>query len=155
MTARPVISDASPLIALTQISQLNILHVLFTTVMIPPAVARETARSVPLPPWLQVRELAQPIDPRIVRTSLGPGESQAISLGLEVGAQRVILDDVQARRTARALGLPLVGTLGVLLAAKRRRLLPSVQPHVEALLRAGFFVAPSLYEDLLVQAGEA
>jgi predicted nucleic acid-binding protein len=42
-----VVADASPLIAFHQIGQLPLLQALFTKVLVPPAVAREIAPSVP------------------------------------------------------------------------------------------------------------
>jgi predicted nucleic acid-binding protein len=85
---------------------------------------------------------------------LGPGESEAISLALEIGAQWVILDERPARRLAQALGLPVIGTLGVLLASKRRGLLPAVRPCVDALVNFGFHISPGLYDLVLADAGE-
>ena len=59
-----------------------------------------------------------------------------------------------ARRLARALGLPVIGTLGILLAAKRRGFLPAVQPCVDALIQNGFRIAADLYKRVLADAGE-
>jgi predicted nucleic acid-binding protein len=150
-----VIVNSSPLIALEQIGHLDLLEKLFSTVLIPPAVARETAPRLTLPVWASERSLTQPIGPQILRASLGPGESEALSLALEVGARWVILDDRPARRLAEALGLPGIGTLGVLLAAKRRGQLPAVRPCLEALTSHGFRIATDLYELILSDAGEA
>jgi uncharacterized protein len=86
MTALPVISNSSPLIALEQIGQLDLLHVLFSTVLIPPAVAREVAPTVTLPAWITERAPTQPVASQIPRASLGPGESEVISLALETDA---------------------------------------------------------------------
>ena len=81
MIEGPVFSDSSPLIALTQIGRLDLLPALFTTVIIPPAVARETARTVTLPARVRVRPLARAIDPRVVRAGLGPGEGILVEAG--------------------------------------------------------------------------
>jgi predicted nucleic acid-binding protein len=76
-------------------------------------------------------------------------------LALEIGAQWVILDDRPERRVAQSLGLPVIGTLGVLLAAKRRGLLDALRPELDGLIKFGFFIAPDLYEQILGDAGEA
>jgi uncharacterized protein len=117
-------------------------------------VVRETATTVTLPDWIVEQQLSQPIGPRILSTSLGPGESEAISLALEVGASWVILDDRPARRLAQSLGLTVIGTLGILLAAKRRGLLPAVRPCLDELIRYGFHVSADLCEQILRAAGE-
>ncbi|MBI3801980.1 MAG: DUF3368 domain-containing protein [Deltaproteobacteria bacterium] len=148
-----VVSNSSPLIALAQIGHLNLLEKLFTTVVIPPSVTQETT-SVVLPAWVIERPLAQPIGPRILRASLGPGESEAISLALEVNAQWIIVDDRPARRLAETLNLPVLGTLGVLLASKRRGFLSALRPCIDVLVNLGFRIAPDLYERVVADAGE-
>ncbi|MCU0240843.1 MAG: hypothetical protein MUF51_00310, partial [Vicinamibacteria bacterium] len=75
-----VVCDASPLIALTQISQLSLLKQLFSALVVPSAVAREVAPSLERPAWINERLLAQPISSQVLRASLGPGESEAIGL---------------------------------------------------------------------------
>ena len=154
MTPTPVVCNASPLIALAQLDRLQLLEHLFVTVLIPPAVAHEVAPTVILPAWIEAQELTQPVGPRILSASLGPGESEAIALALEAEAQLVILDERPARRLAQALHLPIIGTLGILVAAKRRQLLVSIRPHLDTLLQYDFRIAPNLYDQVLSAAGE-
>jgi predicted nucleic acid-binding protein len=155
MTPPPVVSNSSPLIALEQIGQLNLLERLFVSVIVAPAVAHDTASTVVLPAWITGQALTQSIGPQILRASLGPGESEAISLALEIGAAWVILDDRPARRLAQGLGLPVVGTLVVLVASKRRGFLSAVKPCLDALIHQGFFVAAALYQGILTSVGES
>lgn len=154
MNPPSTVSNSSSLIALTQIGHLDLLEKLFTAILIPPAVTRETASSVVLPIWIGERSLTQPIGSRILRASLGPGEREAISLALEVDAQWIVLDDRPARRLANALGLPVIGTLGILLASKRQGFLSAVRPCVDALVNHGFRIAPDPYEHVLADVGE-
>ena len=153
MTAPLVVSDSSPLIVLTRIGHLDLLKNLFTQILVPPAVVRETI-SVVLPEWVVQTSLTQSIGPRILRASLGPGESEAMSLALEVNARWIILDDRPARRLAEALGLPVIGTLGILLAGKRRGFLFAVRPCLDALMNIGFRMTSDLYERVIADAGE-
>lgn len=153
MTA--VVADASPLIALQQIEQLNLLQALFASVLIPPAVAREIAPSVPGVPWILEHAPSQPIAPRVLRARLGAGESEAISLALELGVEQLLVDERGARRLAQAVGLSVIGTLGVLLAAKRKGMIAAVGPPVQDLLRRGFWIAPDLVRRTLAAASEA
>ena len=81
--------------------------------------------------------------------------SESDSLALQVNARWTVLDDRPARRLAQALGLPTIGTLGILLAAKRRDLLPAIRPSLDALLNVGFRIAPALYDRVLAAAGES
>jgi len=77
-----------------------------------------------------------------------------LSLAAEIRADRLLLDERAARRVAEALGLSVVGTLGVLLAAKRRGLVAEVRPLIDELVRQGFWVAPRLVKQVLLAAGE-
>lgn len=153
MTAAAV-ADASPLIALQQVGQLELLRALFTQVTIPPAVAREVRPTVPLATWIVERALAQPIAPLAQRATLAAGEREALSLALELRAAHVVVDEKAARQAAIALGLNVVGTVGVLLAAKRKGLIANIRPLLDDLVRQGFWLAPRLVEQALLAAGE-
>jgi uncharacterized protein len=151
------VSDASPLIALDYLAQLELLpKLLGGEVLIPPAVAREFTgtewRRSPLPKWVAIRELKQPIAERILQASLGAGESEGLALATETAAELILLDDKAARHLATALGLRVVGTLGLLLRAKNAGL----GDPAEARPIAGppFHVTPRLYEAVLREAGE-
>ena len=149
-----IVSNASPLIALAQLNLLGQLAPLFADLVIPPAVAREIARTVTPPAWIRQQALGREIDLRVRWAMLGAGETEAIGLALELGTHVVALDDRRARRLARTLGLPLVGTAGLLLAAKQDGLVPSLKPQLEALIRLGFFVGPAIVSGVLAEAGE-
>lgn len=149
-----VVSNSSPLIGLTQIQQLNLLENLFGNVLIPTAVASEITQSVKIPAWISIKPLSQPIATQILATALGAGESEAISLTLEMGADLVILDDRAARRLAQSLGLNVIGILGVLLAAKNHNFITTVRPHLDNLKNYNFHLAPDLYQKILLDAGE-
>jgi len=154
--AHVVVADASVLIALGQIDQLLLLQKLFTEVLIPPVVQREVAPSLPqLPPWIQTRALERPPHRRVVEASLDPGETEAISLALEAKAERIILDDLQARHLAIDLGLTIMGTAGVLFTAKERGFITAVRPPLDALRAKGFRLRKEVYEEVLQAAGEA
>jgi hypothetical protein len=154
--AQVVIADASVLIALAQVGQLPLFERLYAEVVIPPAVQREVAPSLPkLPPWIHTQTLQRPLDSRVAEAALDAGETEAISLALETKAQWVILDDLQARRLAKDLGLAVVGTAGVLFAAKRRGFIAAVRPPLDALRAAGFRLRKDVYEEILKAAGES
>jgi len=88
-------------------------------------------------PWV---ELSVPANEQVVRlvADLGPGETGVLLLALEQTDPVVILDDALARRHAEMLGISLTGTLGILLDAKRRGLVPALTPLIDDLQRLGF-----------------
>ncbi len=150
-----VVSNTSPLIGLERIGQLHLLQQLFGVVVVPPAVVREIGATTTLPKGIEQRDLTQTVGPRILSASLGAGESEAISLALEYHARVINLDDRPARRLAQVLHLPVIGTVGVLLAAKRQKLLPVLRPSLDALVQHDFRIGQQLYEQVLRDAGEA
>lgn len=91
----------------------------------------------------------------MVAARLGAGESEVLSLGLELKDAWVILDDREARSLARELGLRILGTAAVLVEAKRAGLLAEVCPTLDALLAMGFRLDRKVYDRILRAAGEA
>jgi predicted nucleic acid-binding protein len=96
-----------------------------------------------------------PLDKQILEASLGPGETEAIAIALHLGPCEVVLDDRPGRRLAERLGLSVVGTVGLLLRAKRHGLIEAARPELQALLSTGFFLDPRLVEQALSDVGES
>ncbi len=86
--------------------------------------------------WLQVRSVDVAYD--AARANLGRGEEEVIALALELGAGYAVLDDLAARRLAQVRGLRVIGTVGILIAARRRGAISSVIPLLENLREEGF-----------------
>ena len=150
-----VVSNSSPLIALARIQRLDLLPAIFESVLIPPAVAREIAPSIPvLPTWLRIQAPNVLPPASLLRRRLGDGEWEALALAIELEAAWIILDDLPARRSAEATGLNVIGTLGTLVTAKRAGLLKSIRPELDGLRATSFFLSPKLYDALLQAAGE-
>jgi predicted nucleic acid-binding protein len=150
-----VVSNASPLIALARIQQLDLLAAIFESVLIPPAVAHEIAPSIPvLPTWLRIQAPNVLPPASLLRRRLGDGEWEALALAVELKADWIILDDLPARRSAEASGLHVIGTLGLLLEAKRVGHIRTIRAELDKLLETSFFLSPQLYDQLLIIAGE-
>lgn len=150
-----VISNSSPLIALTQIDRLDLLHQLYACIWIPPAVASEVEPVITsLPDWILIRDLEQDPHPKTVSAAISPAEREVISLGWELAAALLILDEPPARQLAESLGFRVIGTVGLLLAAKRRELLDRVKPELDRLRAVRFFSRRDLYDEAVSEAGE-
>ncbi|MDI9390514.1 MAG: DUF3368 domain-containing protein [Synergistota bacterium] len=85
---------------------------------------------------------------------LGAGEREAIALALEVTADLVILDDQQGRRVAYEKGLSITGTLGILIEARERGMIPSVRCELDRLIEAGMWIDEAFYHRILQEFGE-
>ena len=115
----PVISNTSPLFALADVGQLALLQRLFDTVSIPPSVRAEVLSEPALAAvqaaisdgWLNEHKPTEIGVIRLLNETLDAGESEAIALAQPMAPRWIILDDLAARRTAQAMGLPVVGTL--------------------------------------------
>lgn len=90
---------------------------------------------------------------RVAEWGLGHGESAVLALALELGATAVV-DDRAARRCAGVLGVPVIGTFGVILRAKRRGLLSDAAPSIRSVLAAGLFYDDALMGAVLASVGE-
>jgi predicted nucleic acid-binding protein len=77
-----------------------------------------------------------------------------ISYALQQGNATVVLDDLAARRRARSLGLPLIGSVGVILRAKEHGLVPQVRPFLEKLRGGGGYVSENIIQQALKKADE-
>ena len=82
------------------------------------------------------------------------GESEAIALAVRAPSSLLIMDDRRGRRLALDRGLRVKGTVGLLVLAKQRGLVPAVRPLLAALEFVGIFVTPQLLASALVEAGE-
>jgi hypothetical protein len=91
---------------------------------------------------------------RLLQYSIDDGESEAIALALETGADLILLDDSDARERARLYGLKMTGTIGILLRAKMEGKIESLREYLKRLKGTGFWIRDDLETRLLMEAGE-
>ena len=158
----PVVLNNTPLVALWAVGRLDLLRDLFGEVLIPSAVEAEflaidrslREKSLGESPWVHSVALVQPRR-ALAFAGLDRGESEVLALAEERDARLVVLDERRARRFAARLGLPMTGTLGLLLLAKEVGLLDAVAPWIEKIHEAGLYLRPDLVNRVLELAGEA
>lgn len=152
-----VVSDTSVVTALIQIGRVQLLSDIFGSVIIPNAVAEELSVShVALPPWIRSIRVRNEEAVISFRDELDAGESEAIALALELGADFLLMDERRGRAAAQRAGLTTIGILGVAIAAKRKGLLDRVSSViVELREKASFWISEDLEARVLNDAGEA
>jgi predicted nucleic acid-binding protein len=69
-------------------------------------------------------------------------------------ADRVVLDDLEARRCAKAMGRTIIGTLGIVGRAKVRGLIDRAEPVIWRLRESGLYVSDDLVKKLLREVRE-
>jgi len=157
-----VICNTSPIQYLHQLGLLDLLPYLFGRITVPRSVLGELAEGqrvgVALPDmehldWADICEASATSVLPLVR-DLGPGEREVLALALERPGCWVILDDRLARQVAFRLRIPLLGTLSVLLRAKRAGHLDAVAPILGRLDALGFRLDAQTQTTVLALAGE-
>jgi len=154
--------NASPLILLAKIGQVDLLLKLATELVIPAGVAAEIhagPAADPAQDWLRGpgAKTIQPDPPAVAEIAawdLGAGETAVLNWVHQHPDFEAILDDRAARKCAHVHNLRVRGTLGVILAAKVRRLLPTAKPACDELIKAGFHIEPALLRESLRLVGE-
>jgi predicted nucleic acid-binding protein len=151
--------NASPLITLARAGHLNLLGELAGDVWVPEAVAleilagpRDSAGTALIAGFGLRRDVQVPA--AVAEWGLGRGESAVLALALELPGT-AILDDRSARRCAAALGISVLGTLGVIALAKRKGVIPAAEPVLRAVLGAGLYYDEASLEALLRGLGES
>jgi predicted nucleic acid-binding protein len=156
------VADASPLIGMAAAGAFDLLRELYGTVMITRLVKDEVTSRPDRP---GARELEAAMRAGWVRVAPAPletwrfgtldsGEASTIALAAQHEGALVLIDDARGREQAGELELEVLDVPGVLLAAKRARLVDAVQPLVVRLARRGFTLPEAARTALLAAAGE-
>lgn len=150
------------MILLTGAGLLDLLQLLSQEIVVPAALAMEiqqygvrdvTAQAIAQTNWLVVIE-TPPVSELIQSWDLGAGESAVLTWGYVHPNTEVIVDDLAARRCAVALGIPVRGTLGLVLTAKQRGIIPAAQPILEQLRGSGMYLSERVMNQALALVGE-
>lgn len=154
------IVNASPLITLAKIGRLDLLA-LDCEITIPDAVAAEVMAGPATDPARNMlangfgaRGTPNQIPAAVLEWSLGAGESAVLAIALEQHGAIAVLDDAEARTCARALGVPVLGTVGVVLRSRKRGSISSASAVLHELKRAGLFLDDKLLQRVLPTVGE-
>lgn len=148
---RVIIADTSCLIILHNIELLNILHDLFGEIIITPQVKEEFNDY--LPDWINVIDAKDKSLFKTLSISLDKGESSSISLSMELkGKTLLIIDEKKGRRIAKELGINIIGTIGIILKAKKEGKINSMKEVIKKLESCQFRISNQL-KDLMLKSG--
>jgi len=147
-----VISDTSCLIALDRINKLDILHRLFPFIITTHDVQNEFKKT--LPDWIHLKAVKDIVKLNELKHMVDLDEASVIALALETSSSVLIIDVKKGRQVARNLHIPIIGTLGIILLAKQKGIIPLIKPIVEELEFNKFRFSKSLITETLIQGGE-
>lgn len=159
---KTAIVNASPLIFLSRGRQIGILRHFAYRTLVPEPVAEEirrkgisdiTSQTLENTPWIEVVS-APPVPGSILEWGLGPGESAVLALAYGHPEREAIIDDLAGRKCAAFHAIPVRGTLGLVLAAKRRGLIPRARPVLETLIREGLYLSSHVIDEAMRRVGE-
>ena len=161
-----IVSDASPLIVIARSGLLPVLCTIVEEVIIPQTVHNECTVNSALPgaqairlavaaQQIQVRPDATGPDDDLgdVIPGLDAGELSAIRLALALQCP-ILMDERIGRQVARRKGLSVIGSAGLLLAAKQRGLICAIAPIFDQWRQSGYFVSADIIRSVLERAGE-
>lgn len=160
---RKVVVNSTPIISLSIINELDLLSKLYKEIYVPQAVYDEVsvtgksktgAKLLKKAKFINVVPVKNDTACKFFSTSLHKGEVEVMILAKEIEADLVIIDDYQARKHAKYLGLNLTGTLGVLLRAKEEGVIKEIRPLLDELINNDIYIDNGLYEKVLQMAGE-
>lgn len=162
-----VVSDTTPLISLMKLGKLELIHSLFGEVQIPNAVYKELVSNIRFPDESrQIRECTfiKRVDVldvhsvKLLRRSSGldAGESEAIVLSDSLNAAILLMDEAKGRQVATQMGIRIMGTIGILLAAYQEKLLSKeeILQCIETLKTTGRHISERLYKQLVEKMSE-
>lgn len=159
-----IIADAGPLIAFGRINLLSVLHKTLGTIIIPESVANECVQETSRPGASAIQDAIHKkivqvnADPRgeqftQLMTILGPGESAAITLAIELHTG-LLIDEKLGRNIATQLNIKIIGTAGALLLAKQRKIIKAVLPIINQLKITGYHLSDTLIAEIAKLAHE-
>lgn len=164
MPAPLLVADSGPLIALARLDLLAVPARLFGELLVTATVWREVTHEPRAADHAALSAAAQGgllmlvddpmhIPAELAAAQLDDGERSALALALLREAV-VLVDERRGRACAAALGLPVLGTLGLLIRAREQGLIGRVRPLTDALLASGYFLARPLVARALASIGE-
>lgn len=159
-----VVSNTTPLIGLASIERFDVLRQIFGVITIPQAVYDEAVlagreeggakREVTNAIWIKTVAVRSRLAVEVLLDEMDLGEAETIVLAGELHADWVLMDEKKGRRKLEQMGMPKIGTLGVLLKARQAGLLATIRPDIERLRRQGFSVSQAVTDAVLAAAGE-
>lgn len=158
-----VIVNSTPLIALCHVDALDVLKKLYGEITIPNAVYEEISvktnsvckKQVDASlDWIHIENIKNEMAKNMYKTQLHDGEVEVMILAQEIDADVVVIDDMNAKKHAKYLKLPVTGTLGVLIKAKKMGYIEQLKPLLSGMVQNNIYLSDTLISRCLREVGE-
>ncbi len=155
-----VVADASPLVALAICESLDILEKLFDEVKVSLEVYEEVTvggkfGAAQLKEYLTEKVTDLDLNSFVIEgSSLDKGKLSSIALYKHLQADYLLIDEKAGRRVAKLNHIKVIGSLAILIEAKKKGILQSLKPHIQILRSSKIYFNPSLLDYTLKLVNE-
>ena len=156
-----LVVNASPLIILGKIGLIEVLPLMVDNLVIPMGVVSEVEKhkddaSIWVSKHKPSYSKAVDVIPQLIAAwDLGLGESEVIAFALQNNAYTVAIDDKAARNCAMSMNINVIGTIGLIVLAKRKKHIIDVEPYLNNLIGAGYRISQSLIDSAIRSANDS
>jgi len=150
---RSIIADTSCLIILSKIGELDLLRKMYVKIYTTDEISFEYGDQ--LPEWIEIVKVKDKYKQQLLELQIDKGEASLIALALETPDSTLILDDYKARKIAEKLKLNFTGTLGIIIKAKQKGIIPSVRLIIQKMKETNFRIDSNLESEILKKSDEA
>lgn len=159
---KTLVSNTGPLVALSAINHLPLLRDLFLSIHVAEQVRQEITFTSQKPaallfkenPWIIIHDNPTMPDNWLAH-SLDAGEAMTIALTMNLKADAILIDERKGRRIARNIyQLPVLGSAGILLRAKKENLISAVGPLLLEIRNSGYYMNDTFIQMVINEANE-
>ncbi len=147
-----LVINASPLIFLTKVGLIEVLPLIMDSLVIPKGVVSEIEKyKDDASKWTSKNKntyvkKVEAVPPLIAAWDLGLGESEVIAFALQNKDYSAAIDDKAARNCAMSMKIPVIGTIGLIVLAKRKQHIDNIEPYLNNLISSGYRIDQGLFD---------
>jgi predicted nucleic acid-binding protein len=149
---KTIISDISCFIVLSNINELDLLQKLYGQITTTVEIVTEYGEA--LPEWVTIENVKDTHRQELLEMHPDTAEASVLALALETPDSTIITDDYHVRKIAEKLKLNYTGTIGVIIRAKLKGIIPLIRPLLAKIKQADFRLGDDAEQQALKEAGE-
>lgn len=147
-----LVLNASPLIFLAKVGLIEVLPLMVDKLIVPKGVIAEIEKyKDDASMWVSKNKKTyskkvEAIPPLITAWDLGLGESEVIAFAFQNKDHTVAIDDKAARNCAMSMNINVIGTIGLIVMAKRKQHIDHIEPYLNNLIGSGYRISQDLFD---------